>query len=112
MEVLWTAIQDLLQPKVATDDRHLAFTFLQCLIMGQVTNFLTKISFINIFKSNQQGIGGAFETQILFVSSNSIIFHVNSEIRSCNVMGITLFNSIQSEEVGVSPQAQQFLIFH
>ena len=36
VEVLWSAIQDLLQPKVSTDDRHLAFKFIQCLIRGQV----------------------------------------------------------------------------
>ncbi len=37
VEVLWINIQDLLQPSVSKEDRHLALTFLACLIRGQVT---------------------------------------------------------------------------
>ena len=36
LPVLWVSIQDMLEPDVRVENRHLALTLLQCVVSGQV----------------------------------------------------------------------------
>ncbi|ELT92479.1 hypothetical protein CAPTEDRAFT_91111 [Capitella teleta] len=53
VEVIWLTVQDLLDPKVATDDRHLALRFLQNLVRGQYQQLgMMRAQFFRVIKSH------------------------------------------------------------
>lgn len=60
MEKLWSCLQDLFQDNVATEHRHMAFSFFRCLVTGQYERLgLLRVHFFQLIKNhdNAEDIG-------------------------------------------------------